>query len=52
MAVVLQTVDIIAFQALLWKLSTRISRYQIGFSLYAKVPVTGARKSAQSIEAC
>jgi len=46
-AVVLQTEDIIAFQALLWELSTRISRYQICFSLYAEVPVIGARKSAQ-----
>lgn len=52
MAVVLQTEHIIAFQALLWELSTRISRYQICFSLYAKVPMTGARKSARWIEAC
>lgn len=39
MAVVLQTEDIIAFQALLWELSTGISRYQICFSLYAKMSV-------------
>lgn len=52
MAAVLQTEDIIAFQALLSELSTRISRYQVCFSLYAKVPVTGARESAQWVEAC
>lgn len=52
MAVVLQAKDIVVFQALSWEPSARVSRYQICFSLYAKVPVTGARKSAQQVEAC
>lgn len=46
---VLQTKNVIAFKAFSCEPSSIISRYQICFSLYAKVPVSGARKSAQRV---